>query len=249
MGEVVAMPRLEVLEVKSQLSIPPTPIVCSLTLDHLRALDLSVDAPNLDFLTHITCPAGVSLRMSIHHDFLNSDAFSSIFHVTTAFVTQGRAPLVIKTLLLYAHSPWNLSLKFWPRIILPDEITVPYSDSTCLELSFETATPIDLMGICNHLARDNLVAQLDTLSLRFGQDRWPSEPILSLASAFSPLDSIRVFIAKDWQGPHVHELLSTKLSSPSEQYIFPNLKAVVTGGGHYHPYPGVAMFCLCPKPH
>ena len=169
MRDITFMQYLEVLVVNSRLPTSISHTTHSLTLNHLRTLDLSLDTPNLDFLSRISCPPGLSLRLTIYHHFLDANVFNPVFNTTCRFIVQKAPPLEIKTVIIYAHSPQILSLRFWPRILPANQITTPYSDGTCLELSFEVATSIDLTPLCNSIFKSELVSELDTLLLYFGK--------------------------------------------------------------------------------
>ena len=233
MQGINTMPHLEVLEVRSHLPTTLVPIKSALILNQLRVLSLSLEATDLNLLKRISSPSGVSLQLTICHNFLSADLFSSVLCTTTDFVTHGTSPLRIKTLILHPHDPYHLLVKFWPRIMHPNKIDTPYSDSTCLELNFETHNHIDFIVICTSIAENQLISELDTLVLPFEPMPHSITTVHFLYGIFElPIfDSLRVFIAKDWPTTWLLKLLSIKSESRPSQYIFPNLREVVTKEG------------------
>ena len=227
MRDIGPMQFLEVLEVQSRLQVSPTSNMSSLTLKHLRALELSVDTPNLCFLSNIVCTSGLSLHLTIRNGFLDGTVFSSVFDTTTRFISQKESPSGIKTVILYAHNPRHLSIRFWPRILPPDKTNTRYSDSTCLELTFYTEEYSDLMAVCNSIVQSSLVSELDTLLLYFGPSQWSLVSMPTLREVFSTSESVRIFIADEWPTSCIHGLLTAQPPEPPDKLIFPNLQKVV----------------------
>ena len=233
MQGINTMPHLEVLEISSHLPTLPVPIKSTLTLSRLRVLSLSLEATDLNFLKRISCPSGVSLKLTICYDILSVGLFDSILGATTDFVAHGTSTLEIKTLILQPHSPCHLLVKFWPRIIPPNEIDTPYSEGTCIELHFETCFTINFVAVCASITENQLISELDTLVLPFEPMPHSITTVHFLSGIFEPptFDFLRVLIAKGWPTTWLLKLLSIKSESRPSQHIFPNLREVVTKEG------------------
>ena len=206
-----------------------------LLLTHLRALKISLDTPNLEFLTRLSCPPGLHLDLSIACNQLNAEIFTDMLKHPLAVCGIGRKEGArVQGIELCAAMIWLFSLRCWthppsePFTMFPSKSDLPRLE---LSIDLEEALIVDVAPLCRAISRMFDLSALDTLVLRGTSLNSFLEDLKH--EKFSPMHNVRKIVAWDWHWAvletfltHTHTRPQTESNNALPEIAFPRLECL-----------------------